>query len=136
MAESRSYLTYEQAKSQIIDELLRCISEHEAGLLLGLNPLISDAFNAFDFKLTRAGGPEFEKIYVAFHLWEGWLDSSVHNWRFYEPIKARDWPRLARIIIDDLKADRDISDPIILSVFRLTAEDRAGCLERLKRLFI
>lgn len=36
---------------------------------------------------------------------------------FYEGIKEADWPELAKIIIADLKADREITNELILEHF-------------------
>jgi hypothetical protein len=66
----------------------------------------------------------------------GWLDSSNHDWKFYEGIKAGDWPRLARLVVADLEADREISDRSVVSHFGQKEQvDGPSLLERLKRFF-
>jgi hypothetical protein len=64
------------------------------------------------------------------------LDSSIHDWKYYDGIRSSDWPRLARLIIADLEADREISDPLVIARFGLKEEvNRPPILERVKRLF-
>jgi hypothetical protein len=136
MPASTPQLTYLKAKDQVITALLRCISEHEAGRLLALDTSIDETFDRFDGMLPRDAGPEFDKICVAFEFWAGWMDSSIHDWKYYDGIRASDWPRLARLIIADLEADREISDPLVLARFGLKEEvNRPPMLERVKRLF-
>jgi hypothetical protein len=51
------------------------------------------------------------RLSVALNLWEGWSDSAAHNWLYYDGMKADDWPRLARLVIDAIEHDRPIDDP-------------------------
>lgn len=50
------------------------------------------------------------RLSIALNLWEGWSDSAAHNWLYYDGMKADDWPRLARVVIDALERDRPIDD--------------------------
>lgn len=136
MVEPGIQLTYGEAKQQIIEVLLRCAAEHDSGRLVGLDPAINNRFDDFDSALPRSAGPEFDKLIIAFEFWAGWLDSSIHDWKFYDGIKSDDWPRLARLVAADLEADREISDPLVLSHFGPKEQvNGPGFLERLKRLF-
>jgi hypothetical protein len=136
MAERRVQLTYGDAKQQILEVLLLCAAEHDSGRLVGLDPAIDNRFDVIDSALPRHTGPEFNKLIIAFEFCAGWLDSSNHDWKFYKGIKAGDWPRLARLVVADLVADREISDSSVLSHFGPKEQvDRPSLLERLNRFF-
>ena len=62
-------------------------------------------------------GPEFYKLHVARHFWDGWIDARNHDWRHYELISKEDWPTLARQIVDDIRADLEVTNPIVVGMF-------------------
>ena len=64
----------------------------------------------------------------------GWGDSAAHYWNYYEPLKKDDWPRLAKIILSDLKANREITDPQIISQFHFIKEPRISIIARIKSI--
>lgn len=119
-------LTYDEAGQTLIAELNRDAEAHEAGR----NQDIGAAFERVDGELPRGQGPEFDKLFIAFNFWEGWIDARNHNWQYYEGIKERDWPRLARTIINSLKADEEITDPLVLKHFDFRKQP-GGVIQRL-----
>src|SRR5262245_35013218 len=74
-------------------------------------------FEQMDAALPRGSGPEWAKLFVALHFWDGWIDASQHEWKYYEPIQESDWPDTACRIAVDLRQDRDISNPWVVERF-------------------
>jgi hypothetical protein len=107
--------TYLEAKKYIIENLARDINLHLSGNFKN----IGTNFEVFDENLPRSGGPEFNKLFVAFNFWDGWIDARNHDWQYYKGITKADWPKLAQIIIEDIKSDREITDNSILYHFDL-----------------
>ncbi|HXV97351.1 MAG TPA: hypothetical protein VEC93_02940 [Anaerolineae bacterium] len=106
-------LSYTEAKQIMIDALLRSASKHEAGLFVE----IDYSYDTLDSELPRNDKPEFDKLFIALNFWDGWIDARNHDWKYYEGIRAEDWPRLARNIVADLDADQEITDELIRSHF-------------------
>src|SRR4051812_27619184 len=36
---------------------------------------------------------------LALTFWDSWADSAAHEWLYYDPIEAEDWPRMAATIL-------------------------------------
>ena len=66
---------------------------------------IGEGYEEYDSNLPRDGRPEFKKLFIALNFWDSWQDARNHEWRYYEGISESDWPRLAKILIDDIKED-------------------------------
>lgn len=101
-------MTYDEARS----ELAGWLERHAAA------PDRPHAgYDEFDAALPRNQGDEWYKLSIALHFWDGWIDASNHAWRHYEPITEKDWPNLARELSADLRANRDIKNPVVLKHF-------------------
>lgn len=136
MAKPGIQLSYGNAKQKILDVLLLCAAEHDSGRPVALDSTIDKLFDYVDSTLPRFGGSEFDKLTIALEFCAGWLDSSIHGWKFYKGIESADWPRLARLVVADLEADREISDPLVLSHFGpVDRVNEPSLFERLKRFF-
>ena len=107
-------LIYEEAKQEMINALLQAAAAHEAGRLALIE---IPSYDLLDFGLPRDAGPEFDKLLGALEFWGGWIDSRNHDWQYYDGIGAKDWPRLARTIVADLDADKEITDEVVLATF-------------------
>ena len=123
-------LSYQEGTQEMIKALLQAAAAHEAGRLALIEV---PAYDLLDFGLPRDAGPEFDKLLVALEFWGGWIDSRNHDWQYYDGIGADDWPRLARKIVADLEADREITDGVVLArfVFRVPREGKQGIFQRL-----
>jgi hypothetical protein len=106
-------LSYVDAKQQLMMVLQRDALLHGARKFDELG----EGYEDVDARVPRNAGPQFTKVLIALEFWGSWLDSCEHDWFFYEPLKEADWPVLARRIIDDLRADREITDPVLLDKF-------------------
>ena len=86
---------------------------HREGNLDG----VADGFDDLDAILPRVSDPSFDQVFIAFHFWDGWIDSRNHDWQQYPGIAENDWPNLADSVVASLKAHRPISDQRILNLF-------------------
>lgn len=116
----------------MINELRRSADAHEAGQIWQIDGSYDQLQSDI---LTDNPGPEFDKLKIALEFWAGWIDSRNHDWKFYEGIKAPDWPQLARLIVNDLTADRETVDERVRRHFDYRIrEERPGILQRLAAL--
>ncbi len=121
-------LIYLEAKKDMISGLLQAAGAQEIGCLPG----IETSYDALDTKRPRDEGSEFDKLFIALNFWDGWIDARNHDWKYYEGIHAEDWPRLARSIVADLEADREITDVVVLKHFDLKNQiEQSGILRLL-----
>ena len=121
--------TYDEAKHYLIDHLSRDVALHVAGDYWH----VGDNFDEFDKNLPRNDDPKFKKLYIVLNFWDGWQDSRNHDWHFYKGISKNDWPRLAEIIIQNVKEEKEITGEIILEHFDL--KPREGIISKLKKIF-
>lgn len=100
-------MKYEEIKQRLTSELWRSADAHEMGQIWE----IDGSYDQLEQEiLTDHPEPNFDKLKIALEFWAGWIDSRNHDWKFYEGIEASDWPKLARVIVNDLKADRETVD--------------------------
>jgi hypothetical protein len=126
-------LIYSEAKQQMINGLLQAASAHEAGRLQG----VATSYDALDANLPREAGPEFDRLLIALNYWEGWIDARNHNWQYYEGMREADWPQLARSIVADLEADREITNGLVLTHFDYrNRKTKPGILRRLAGILL
>lgn len=104
---------YSEARQRMLDALLRAAEWHDSGCL----ERIEDSYDSVDTGLPRDSGREFDKLFVALTFWDAWIDARNHDWRYYKGVEREDWPRLARSIVADLQADREITNPVVRQLF-------------------
>jgi len=121
--------TYKEDKDYLIRNLSLDVERHLASDFIA----IGEGFDQFDKKLPRNNDPQFTKLHIALNFWDGWQDARNHDWHYYEGISASDWPNLARIIIQNIKNEEEITNKIILKHFDL--RPRQGIIQKLKKLF-
>jgi hypothetical protein len=125
-------MKYEEVKQRLIDELLQSADAHEAGNIWQID---GSCEQLEEMLLTNNPEPEFDKLKIALEFWNGWIDSRNHDWMFYEGIEESDWPKLARLIVDDLKMERETADERVRSHFDYRiSETKPGIWERLAGL--
>jgi hypothetical protein len=105
-------LDYETFRNKLIYNLEQAIKEQKDGRFES----IDKGFDDFDEHLPR-GQKGLENIFIGLNFWDGWIDARNHDWNYYKGIEKNDWPRLAKIIVDDLKCNREINETIILKHF-------------------
>jgi hypothetical protein len=125
-------LAYEDLRERFVVCLDAAARAQESGDLRA----IEAGFDQLDSELPRDAGPEFDKLHVALHFWDCWIDASNHDWQYYPGLAAGDWPRLARAIVQDLQQNSEISDERVLERFDSHPQPtRTSLWSRLKGLW-
>ncbi|MEL6950491.1 MAG: hypothetical protein AAGM16_10320 [Pseudomonadota bacterium] len=111
-----------------LDDATRC---HEQGRFSEIAPI-----HARVESMTLAGShSQARDVAMALNFLDGWVDASNHDWQYYEGIDFQDWPGIAREISNALRAQTEISLPLILEHFNIGGSPRdSGILGRLKKL--
>jgi hypothetical protein len=102
-----------EAKEFLIRALQRDAVLHETGRYSELG----EGFDEVDGRLPRNTDQAFRDLYIAFEFWAGWLDSAEHDWYHYDPIREADWPVLARRVIEHLRSETEINEPLLIDKF-------------------
>jgi len=122
---------YDAARKHAINWLTHSLELHEAGDYLS----IGDGYDEYDRMLPRDGLKSDDPLIIALEFWDRWIDTAEHSWKFYPGFGKDDWPRLARILLEDLKASRVVSDKVLLESFSPKPHKaKRGMVERLKKL--
>src|SRR5687767_14643734 len=95
-------MNYPQSCERFVVALEDAAAGHDVGDFSGLHA----AYDELAGLLTPASGPEFDGLHIALAFLDGWSDAHNHGWLHYDGISQRDWPRLARAIAVDLRANR------------------------------
>ena len=113
VAEHKPQGDHEVLRHRLIAYLEAAARAHDAGFFFA----IPEGYDRLEAEVSRRPSPDFDTLKTALAFWDGWIDARNHDWRHYPGIKAGDWPRLARGIIDDLRQGRDIGDKRVLARF-------------------
>ena len=119
---------YETAKSEVCASLIACAAAHGSADFHS----IGAEHSKIDSNLPRSADHRFDLLHAALNLLDGWIDSSNHEWQYYEGISRDDWPKLALALAADISQDRELSNPLILKHFakQLSASPRATFQDR------
>jgi hypothetical protein len=120
-------LTYTAARDILVNELRANADDHEAERY----DTIGRRFDRLEHDFPVGTAPELGRLHIALTFWDGWIDARNNGWP-RGPIASSEWPTLARRVADDLAADRDITDPLVLARFDLVANPRLN--ERVQTL--
>jgi hypothetical protein len=120
-------LTYAAARDTLVNELRSNALDHEAERY----DAIGRRFDRLEHEFPVGTAPELGRLHIALAFWDGWIDARNNGWP-RSTIKENEWPGLARAVADDLAADHDISNPVVLSRFDLVANPRLN--ERVQTL--
>lgn len=117
----------ENVKRTVVDGLKAAIAAHEEHRVFN----IGDGRDA-----AAAINHDDARLSIALNLWEAWSDSATHNWLYYDGMKADDWPRLARLVIEAIEHDRPIDDAQLNAFTRSRAPSgMSRFLARLRSMF-
>jgi hypothetical protein len=120
-------LTYDTTRDTLVEQLRADAADHEAERY----DAIGRRFDRLEHEFPTGTAPELGRLHIALTFWDGWIDARNNGWP-RGPIALADWPVLARRVADDLAADRDIADPMVLSRFDVVAHPRLN--ERVQTL--
>ena len=120
-------LSYTTARDTLVSELRANADDHEAERY----DTIGRRFDRLEHDFPVGTAPELGRLHIALAFWDGWIDARNNGWP-RGPIDSSQWPTLARSVADDLAADRDITNPLVLARFDLVANPRLN--ERVQTL--
>jgi hypothetical protein len=118
----RDMPAYDAARHALVEHLLDDAIAHEAGRYAD----VGRDLVAVEGAMPRDGGREREKLFIALAFWHSWIAARDRRWQrnLGTSLVARDeWPVLARGVVSDLAADRDISDDRLLAQFAYVAPE-------------
>jgi hypothetical protein len=121
----------DEIRANAIKGLTKAIEAHESGDFLS----VGDGYDDYDEKLKRDEHSPDDVLFITLMFWEAWADSAEHTWKFYPPFSKDDWPKMARTLLEDLKADNKVTDETILSHFvQKPRAPKKSFLEKIKSL--
>jgi hypothetical protein len=120
-------LTYGAARDILIHELRGDAVAHDAENY----DAIGRRFDRVEHEFPTGTDPELARLHIALAFWDGWIDARNNGWP-RGAIAVTEWPTLAKTVIADLTADREISDPTVLARFDLVAHPKLN--ERVQTL--
>jgi len=115
---------YEEARNLAIKYLEKAMIAHENDDFLS----IEDGLEEYELLIPRDDLEANSLLYLTLEFWSGWSDSAIHTWKFYDPLVKEDWPRLARILLGDLKENREVTNQEIISNFSVTQKRKGSSL--------
>ena len=107
-------LTYQAARDTLVTQLRSDSASHRAGEY----DAIGRRFDRVEHEFPTGTAPELAKLHIALAFWDGWIDARNNGWP-RGPIAEGDWPALADTVADDLAADREIGNAVVLARFDL-----------------
>jgi hypothetical protein len=119
----------EELRIELLAALERAVKAHERADCNSLDL----GFEEMESRLRTGGDSATRRIQMAFDFWGGWIDAWNHNWWNYKGITQADWPTLAKLMIDDLRQDRDTTEPRL--VYHFAPRERVPLRARISRLF-
>jgi hypothetical protein len=92
-------------RRRVAAALRAAVVAHERGAFGDIG-LLHDQLEAMSLE------PADRDVSIAINFLDGWCDSSNHNWSYYEPLVAADWPALASRLAADLESGTPIADAV------------------------
>jgi len=109
-----------ESECQTIRNPLSALFKRDAGLhQLKRQESIGAGYMVLRSTLRHGGGRRYQKLIVALNFWDPWILARNTVWLEHEQIP--EFPRPALVVVADLDADRDITDPRVRRAFDLTA---------------
>ncbi len=105
-------LTYPAARDTLVNQLRADAASHRAEQY----DAIGRRFDRVEHEFPTGTAPELAKLHIALAFWDGWIDARNNGWP-RGPIAEADWPALADSVADDLAADHEIGNPLVLARF-------------------
>lgn len=113
---------YEKARVHAIESLEKALVAHENRDIFS----IDDNLDEYDKLIPRDDIPANSLLFITLEFWSSWSDSAIHDWKYHEPLSKDDWPRLAKILIEDLKLNREVTNFELLTLFSVNIDPVKG----------
>jgi hypothetical protein len=112
-------MNYAEARDSLVTHLLQDAIAHEGGKY----DAIGRRFDAVEHRFPTGTEPELGRLHIALTFWDGWVHARNHGWP-PGPIAEAEWPALARSVVADLQADRDLTNATVLRHFDIVAHPK------------
>jgi hypothetical protein len=121
-------LSYDAARMAIAAELVRDATAHDAARY----DEIGRRYDSLEHGFPQGDNVQVAKLRIALTFWDGWIDARNRGWQRTRGIQLAEWANLARVIAEDLVADREITTARVLTHYGTPAlpsdGDRAGMI--------
>lgn len=124
-------VAYEDSRKLAIEGIESALTAHENQDFF----LIGDELELLEIQIDKQEIPEGSLLLIAYEFLTGWSDSAAHDWYDWEPMKKDDWPRLAYVILKDLRANREVTDPELISEFCFIGKPKESIVSKVLGLF-
>jgi hypothetical protein len=105
---------YEEAKSIAIKGLEKALISHENANWLELE----NNLDLYENAIPREEVSPNSLLYLTLEFWSAWADSANHDhWDFYPPMGKNDYPRLAKILLNNLQSNAEVTNEEIVKNF-------------------
>ncbi|MGK0297996.1 MAG: hypothetical protein ACI9XC_001614 [Gammaproteobacteria bacterium] len=115
---------YEEARNLAILSIEKALIAHGNDDVFS----IEDDLEEFDLLIPRDEIVANSLLFLTLEFWSGWSDSAIHGWYFYEPLEKDDWPRLAQILLNDLKTNTEVTNQEIVSQFSVFPKTKSDSI--------
>lgn len=112
-------MNYAEARDAIVTQLRQDAAAHDAQQY----DAVGRRFDAVEHQFPIGTAPELGRLHIALTFWDGWVHARNHGWP-PGPIGMDEWPRLARVVADELEADQDITVETVLRHFDIVAHPK------------
>jgi hypothetical protein len=105
---------YEETKSIAIKGLEKALISHENANWLELE----NNLDVYENAMPREEVSPNSLLYLTLEFWSAWADSANHDhWDFYPPMGKNDYPRLAKILLNNLQSNAEVTNEEIVKNF-------------------
>ncbi len=105
---------YEEAKSIAIIGLEKALIAHDDANWLELE----NNLDVFEITIPREEVAPNSLLYLTLEFWSAWADSANHDyWKFYPPMDKNDYPRLAKVLLNNLQSNTEVKNEEIIENF-------------------
>ena len=112
-------MDYREARDTLVTQLLQDAAAHDAGQY----DAVGRRFDALEHRFPIGTAPDLGRLHIALTFWDGWVHARNHGWP-PGPISEAEWPILAREVVADLQADRDLTSEKVLKHFDIVAHPK------------
>ncbi len=118
---------YETSRKLAITSIEKALVAHQSEEFLSIGNYLDE----YEEILHEQDLEQGSLLVIAHEFLTGWSDCAAHDWHHWAPLKEKDWPRLAEIILQDLKKDQEVTDPELLSEFRFIVKPRISIVSKI-----
>lgn len=118
---------YEESRKLVIEAIENALVLHEKQDFFSIGCELDE----LEIQLYKQELPEGSLLLVAHEFLTGWADSAAHDWYHWEPMKKDDWPRLANVLLSDLRANQQVTNSELLTEFRVINKPNASIVSRI-----